>query len=103
MLTPGEQIECLLGFLDESVSMGSLVGSGSGRSGEHRLGTLQNSIEAAQELLDAGRTGGVCAQLSTVFERTEGGFPPPDFVEGEAAPEVAARVQTLLSDLGCER
>ena len=58
---------------------------------------------SSQELLDAGRTGGACAQLSTVFERTEGGFPPPDFVEGEAAPEVAARVQTLLSDLGCER
>jgi hypothetical protein len=101
-LTPAEQIDALLDFIDESVAAGSLVGSGLGRSGEHRLGALLNMIEAASGLVDAGHTDGACTQFSTVLRRTDGLLLPPDFVEGEAATEVAERVRTLLSDLGCE-
>lgn len=101
-ITPAEQVENLLWFLDSSATAGSLTGSGTGRSGEHRLGALRNRIETAHQLVETGQTDRACSQLATALERTDGGLPPPDFVEGEAAPEVAARVQALLNDLGCD-
>ncbi len=101
-VTPTEQIGALLDFIEKSVAAGSLVGSGPGRSGEHRLGALLNMIEAAYGLVDAGHTDGACSQLSAVLWRTDGLSFPPDFVEGEAVTEVAERVRTLLSDSGCE-
>lgn len=98
---PDASIDGVLEFLDESVTDGTLTGSGPGGSAAGRLGALQNKLEAALALIEAGDIVGACTELNGAYLRTDGAHPPPDFVEGVAAEELAALIQALMDDLGC--
>ena len=88
-------------LLDLFDSLG-LVGAGQGKSGPRRLAALRNMIEAAGDLIDGGLFDDACDQLLDALHRTDGEFPPPDFVEeGQAASELAAGIEDLLDNLGC--
>jgi len=98
---PEERIAEILDFFDASTGTGDLVGNGPGGSAESRLNALRNIIEAAGDLIEVGDTAGACQQLPDVYERSDGEFPPPDFVTGDDAPELAIMVQNLMTYLGC--
>ena len=99
---PLEQIANILEFFDQSVSDGTLVGNGPGNSARGRLNALRNMIEAAGNLIVNEDIEGACQQLQDAFNRTDGQFPPPDFVAGDAASELAILIQNLRSDLACD-
>lgn len=99
---PGEQISEILEFFQASVETGTLSGDGPGNSGEGRLNALTNMIEAADDLIEGGLLSEACGQLQDVYNRCDGLSPPPDFVSGVAAVELANMIGTLMNNLGCE-
>lgn len=99
---PSEQIANILAFFDTSVNDGSLVGDGPGNSAEKRLNALRNMVEAAGDLIDNELSEEACQQLLDVYRRMDDQPKPPDFVTGEAVPELASKIQDLMTSLGCE-
>jgi len=99
---PSEQIANILAFFDASVNDGSMVGDGQGNSAEKRFNALRNMVEAAGDLIENELFEEACQQLLDVYRRMDGQPKPPDFVKGEAAPELAAMIQELITSLGCE-
>jgi hypothetical protein len=91
----------ILAFFDESVDDGTLYGDGPGRSAEGRKKALRNIIEAAGDLIADGYPETACRQLLDAYERCDGLFPPPDFVEGDAAETLAGMILDLIGKLGC--
>ena len=100
-LSPLEQVENTLNFVDYAVEEGTLEGSGSGNSANGRLGALINKIEYAGRLIDNGLTSRACQELYGVLSRTDGQTPPPDFVTGPAAIELEQLVQDMLDSNDC--
>ncbi len=98
---PSEQIADILEFFDDAVIAGSLSGAGAGNSANGRRDALRNMIEAAGDLYDGGDSAAACEQLLDAYNRTDGATPPPDFVDGEAAAELAVRIQALRAALAC--
>jgi hypothetical protein len=98
---PSEQIVTVIDFTDTSVAEGTLAGDGPGGSRAGRLNALKNQIEAAGDLIDAGDIAATCDQLLDAYKRTEGVFPPPDFVTGEAAAELALLIEIIRDGAGC--
>lgn len=98
---PGEQIADILAFIELSVNAGTLAGHGPGKSADKRLGALKNMIEAAGEDIVLGEFAKACGQLRSAYRRTDGLSPPPDFVVGPAADELAERITALREAIGC--
>ncbi len=101
-LPPSEQIAEMIGFIDSSVDEGRLAGDGPGSSAGKRLNALQNMIEAAGDLIEDGWFEEACQQLMAAYKKTDGQPRPPDFVAGDAAAELASKIQDLMTNLGCE-
>jgi len=99
---PSEQIANILAFFDASVEEGTLLGDGPGNSAEKRLNALRNMIEAAGDLIERELPEEACQQLLDACRRMDGQPAPPDFVKGEALPELMGMIQKLMTTLGCE-
>jgi len=99
---PSEQLDMILGFFDESVSNETLTGVGPGKSAKNRLNALRNMLEAAREHIGEGSIAEACQQLLDAYKKTDGNPKPPDFVTGEAASELANKIQALRANLGCQ-
>lgn len=99
---PEEQIEDISDFFDDSVDSGELVGSGPGGSASGKLGAIRNMLDEAERLIDEGFIFEACQQLHSIYIHIDGIIPPPDFVIGPAAAELADKINMLRSDLGCE-
>jgi len=94
-------IEEILAFFDESVIEGTLEGKGRGKLALVRLFVLRKMIKRAGKLIDRGRIRAACRMLMRAYKRCDGIRRPPDFVKGEALPELASMIQQLRSTLGC--
>jgi hypothetical protein len=92
---PLAEIEEMLTFFDDSVADGTLIGSGAGKSADNRRNALRNMIEAVSDLIQNGDKETACQQLWDAYEKTDGIVPPPDFVQGEAAQELAQMIMDL--------
>jgi hypothetical protein len=98
-------VEDLLDFFDEGVDIGTLRGSGPGKSADKRLNALRNMLEAAVYLGINGDTDEACGQLKAVHKKTDSLNTPvgsPDFVEGEAVSDLAAMTLEVMENLGCQ-
>ena len=98
-----DQIEDIQEYFGDAITSGALVGMGSTEtSAAGKLNALENMLEQAEYLIDIGDIEGACAQLHSAYEKTDGVMPPPDFVTGSAAEELATMIQDLMDGLGCE-
>jgi hypothetical protein len=97
--TPLARLNEILEFIAASVEAGTLTGEGPGHSAKGRLGAFTNMIEAAGQMIEAGMYAQAYAQLLDAYARCDGETPPPDFVSGDAAPELAGLIQGLTQDL----
>jgi len=91
----------ILESIDAWVDAGSLEGDGPGNSGANRLNAIENMIEAAGDLIEAGAIGQACDQLMDAYLRCDGEPTPPDFVMGPASDDVAELILQLMTDHGC--
>jgi len=99
---PSQQVVDILLFIEASVNVQTLVGSGPGNSAEGRLGALINMIEATGDLIEAELFEEGCQQLRDAYRRIDGEPRPPDFASGEASAELAGMIENLRLSLGCE-
>jgi len=98
-------IEPILDFLKKSVEEEKLGPIKEGKPGQGQLGALINMIETAGNLIEGELIEDACWQLQDALAKTDGLAPPesaPDFVTGEAAEELASKIQELMTSLGCE-
>ena len=59
-------------------------------------------IEAAGDLIAAGDYEAACEQLGDAYDRCDGDFPPPDFVDGDSVSTLNATISDLMAGLECE-
>lgn len=98
-LTPQDKIDAILDFYDDSLVDGSLVGEGPGGSKRGRAGALRGMLTDADALVDAGLFPEAADKLGGAVERTDGRSPPPDFVGGPAADDLAFKIGDLMVSL----
>jgi len=101
VLTPVEQIQQILDYTEDSVVDGTLEGVGTGKSADKKLGALVNMLEVAGYLIISENYDIACDQLTDALAKCDGQSPPPDFVEGDAAGDLATMIQELITEL-CE-
>jgi streptogramin lyase len=100
---PKAQIAAIINFFDSSVSGGTLTGTGpTATSAQGHLGALRNMLVAASDLIDSAQISQACQQLLDVYQRCDGQPQPPDFVTGQAAPQLASQIQNLITNVGCQ-
>lgn len=99
--TPVEQILQILDFTEDSVTDGTLEGVGPGKSADKKLRALVNMLEFAGYLIISENYDIACDQLTAALAKCDGQSPPPDFVEGDAAENLAVMIQELKTEL-CE-
>jgi hypothetical protein len=95
------QARALVDGFDQALSDGTLVGAGPGSSADARAPALRHMLESAAALVEAEVLVEACIQLQDALDRTDGRVPPPDFVEGPAASELAEEIAGLRERLGC--
>ncbi|NOZ63175.1 MAG: choice-of-anchor D domain-containing protein [Calditrichaeota bacterium] len=101
-LTPEEQIENILQFIDDSVANGTLEGSGNRPwLAKRRLRAFKKIIKRAQRQILRDHVRAACVQLQLAYKRCDGNPRPVDFVIGESVPELAAMIQNLKASLEC--
>jgi len=98
-LTCAQQIQALLAFFDESVRAGTLVGTGPGKSGVHRLAAFRNLLVTVQFTLEQKNYGTAAALLRAAVFKSDGQCRPGDFVSGPAVAELQIRLQQLMEAL----
>jgi beta propeller repeat protein len=98
-IPPERQIQEILEFFDTSVTNGTLLGDGPGKSADNRINALRNMLEAAGDLIAKGDMDGAYWQLYDAYLKTDGQPKPPDFVKGPAAAELAQFIQDLMDSL----
>jgi len=94
-----KKIHVILDFIDESVEDGELSGSGPGLAAANRLNSLTNMIEAAEVFIDDGMFEEAYLQLEQVRRRCDGVSLCPDFVEGDATPQLEQLILDLMDDV----
>jgi len=89
-------------FLDDAVDAGMLEGSGNGNSASARLNSLRNMLLTADGFIADEDYEAACDQLQDAYNRTDGESPPPDFVTGDSAADLAAEIENTRDVLGCD-
>ena len=102
--SPRDQIVAILSFFDLSSKSGALVGvpdKSKGKSAKQQLNALRNMLTAARDQIQQPTPASACLQLKDALGKTDGNPKPPDFAAGTAAPQLAQKIGTLLTTLGC--
>lgn len=99
--TPQPSITEILVFFDSSLSAVTLEGNGRGNLARGRLKAMRNMLSRMGDLSGDKSIGRACRQLRNVYNRTDGGLKPPDFVKGPAALELANLILSLRASLAC--
>lgn len=97
-----QQMGNIIEFFDACVGKGTITGSGMGLSANGKKGAFRNMLESVAGFIGKGMIPEACQQLQELYERADGLWPPPDFVEGAAVAALAGRVQSLRTSLGCQ-
>jgi hypothetical protein len=96
---PEEQIDDTEDFIDDSLDDGTLEPVGPGNSGEGKIDDIKEMLAKAQAYIDEGDTENAIGTLKALLKKCDGKPKPPDKVTGEAAEELAARIQSMIDEL----
>jgi hypothetical protein len=98
---PAAEMAELIEFYEDSVADGTIVGYGPGNSARGRLRAFGNMLKSSSDLISAGAYDLACSQLQDALNRTDGLFPPPDFVTGANKEELATSIIGVMNALRC--
>jgi hypothetical protein len=85
--------EQILSTFDTSIANGTLTGKGPGKSADRRRETFRKMIETTNDKIAAGKNKNAYMQLRRAYKKIDGDS--GDFVEGEAAAELAQMILDL--------
>ncbi len=100
--TPTEQIEEINDFVKTAVDDRTLVGTGRGSSARNRLRTFAKKLQIVESLIEQELFSEACTLLKSLYKHCDGLDRPKDFVKGEATPELAAKIEELITALDCD-
>ena len=101
--TPGQEVEDIQDFFDNSVNKGTLTGVGpTPTSAKGKREALSNMLKLAEYFIDNGLVSEACQQLKDAYLKTDGNPKPRDFVSGPGASKLASMIQDLMANLGCQ-
>ncbi|NIR13382.1 hypothetical protein GWN63_00540 [Candidatus Bathyarchaeota archaeon] len=86
-------------YIDDAIEDGDLVGDGDGNSADNKLDAFLDMFEEVKALYDAGNIEDAIGTLKALLKKCDGDPKPPDTVTGEAAEELAARIQWLIEEM----
>ncbi len=93
-------IDEVVSLLDEAVAAGTLEGTGRWpRVARARLRAFGNMLEIAKVLIERNRTNAAWFILWNAYRLADGSPRPPDFVAGEACPELASMILEVMETL----
>jgi hypothetical protein len=93
-------IDEVISFLDEAVEAGTLEGTGRWpRVARARLRAFRSMLEIAKVLIERNRTNAAWFILRNAYRLADGSPRPPDFVAGEACPELASMILEVMETL----
>ena len=96
-------IDAIIEFFNKSVADASLTGVGKNPwLVKLRLFFMREMLVIAKELIEHEKTGCACLTLERASLRCDGDNRPPDFVKGEAVPQLNNMISELMEQLGCE-
>ena len=98
----GISIDDILSFFDDSVESDDLTGTGPGKSADKRLTAFRNMLVKAKSMIDSDSIAEACQQLLDAYYLADGNKRPADLVQGDAAADLAGRLQELMTSLGCD-
>jgi hypothetical protein len=102
-ITTVDSIDDIQDFFDNSADTGNLTGSGpTPTSAAGKMKALRNMLEETENLIESGMITKACKQLEDAYKKTDGIAPPPDFVNGPAAIQLATMIHNLMDGLGCK-
>ena len=93
------QIAETINFMKSGLSEGSLVGTGKGKSAEERLKAFNKMLVMAAHMIENGKIEEARNKLITIHKKIDGKPEPNDFVQGNAAAELASQIQSLIDRL----
>lgn len=96
-------IQAILDFFDDSVAAGTIQGRGHRpRLKRIRLMSMRGMLVAAGKFIEREKIGVACGVLKRAYKRCDGEPWPPDFIIGEARPQLADMILDLGESLGCK-
>jgi hypothetical protein len=93
-------IQDILNFFDRSIENGKLEGRG--RLANFRPWLMRKMLVIGSNFIEQEQINNACSMLQRAYNRCNTEPEPPDFVVGEAAPQLADMIQNLRTSLGCE-
>ena len=99
-------VQDLLDFFDASVKSGALEGKGHGKSAKNNLDTLRKMITSAEDMIQKNNLEAACQKLRAIFKKTDGRHAKKssqDFVQGDAAEQLASMLMQRMQELDCKR
>ena len=86
-------------FMEESLLDGSLQAAGKGRASQRRLEAFNKMLVVSAHMIENGRLRAAQNKLREIYKKTDGKPRPQDFVKGNAAEDLAARIEALIDSL----
>jgi probable HAF family extracellular repeat protein len=103
LLTPIPTIDDIIDFIKQGVNAGTIEGCGRKPwLANVKLWLFRQMLESAKWLLEHDKTNGACTLLNRIEIRCDEDPRPPDFIQGEAVPELADMTSELMCSLECK-
>jgi hypothetical protein len=97
-LTTAKQIQVIISFYNNGIADSTLYGIGQGKGGEKKLNEFEQMLLQAQWFIENQNISEACQQLKEANSRVDGVNKPSDYVQGPAAPELAAKIDALIRE-----
>lgn len=99
ILPPEEQIVQIQQDYEAAAEDGSIQGVGNGKSANNKVDSFGKMLAAVDELIAAGMYESALLTLEIIESKCDGQKSPADFIQGDAAAELNARVNELIESL----
>jgi hypothetical protein len=98
---PADDCEAMVAFFQTAVEEGRITGLGSGNSARGRLGAFRNMLVESCRLWEDGQVREACDMLTSAARKCDGADNPPDFITGEAVPELMGLMESSPVGTAC--
>lgn len=98
-LTPEQQVQAVVEFLQEGLAAGTIEGEGKGSCAPNKARTFAKMVKASKLLIDAGYYDYALEALGVVEKKCDGRKAPADFVKGQDVAALHTMIAELIAEL----
>lgn len=98
-LSPQQQAQAAVDFLQAGLAAGTIEGDGKGNSANNKARTFAKMVKTAKQLVDAGYYEYAVEALDEIQKKCDGRKAPVDFIKGSDVPALHAMLMELMEGL----